>query len=120
MGAEKNKEIAKKWFRAFNEKDLDTLLGLYEINAVHYSPKLKIRKPATNGQVMGHAALRDWWRDAFDRIDGLKYEPVNMIADQNQVFMEYLRYANNEEILKVGEVLEIRDGLICASRVYHG
>jgi hypothetical protein len=34
--------------------------------------------------------------------------------------MEYIRHVAGEVDLRVGEVLEIRDGVIVASRVYHG
>jgi hypothetical protein len=34
--------------------------------------------------------------------------------------MEYFRHVNGEEDLPVGEVLEIENGLIVHSRVYHG
>lgn len=34
--------------------------------------------------------------------------------------MEYIRHVQGEEDLRVGEVLEIREGMIVASRVYHG
>jgi hypothetical protein len=34
--------------------------------------------------------------------------------------MEYTRHVDGEEDLRVGEVLVIREGLIVASRVYHG
>jgi hypothetical protein len=64
--------------------------------------------------------LEDWWRDCFERLPTLKYEPINFIADDNSVFMEYIRKVKEEEDLKVGEVLEIKDGLIVSSRVYHG
>jgi hypothetical protein len=34
--------------------------------------------------------------------------------------MEYIRNVDNEEAMLVAEVLEIKEGLIVASRVYHG
>ena len=34
--------------------------------------------------------------------------------------MEYIRHVEGDEDLKVGEVLEIKNGLIIFSRVYHG
>jgi hypothetical protein len=40
-------------------------------------------------------------------------------AVAEQVFMEYIRQAPGEEDLRVGEVLEIVNGKIAASRVYH-
>ncbi len=115
-----NKQIALKWFEAFNQHNLENLLSLYDNDAQHFSPKLKIRKPETNGLIVGKNQLRNWWQDAFDRLPSLKYEVVKLTADDEQVFMEYMRHVNGEEDLKVGEVLEIKNGLIVFSRVYHG
>jgi predicted SnoaL-like aldol condensation-catalyzing enzyme len=115
-----NKNIAIQWFKAFNAHHLENLLSLYDDLAEHYSPKLKMRMPETLGLIKGKTALRNWWQDAFDRLPSLKYEVVKLTADEEQVFMEYIRYVDGEEDLKVGEVLEIKNGLIIASRVYHG
>lgn len=115
-----NKLIAQDWFAAFNAHDLEALLALYAEDAEHYSPKLKVRHPETQGLISGKAALRDWWRDAFDRLPSLRYEVRKLTADDEQVFMEYTRHVEGEEDLRVGEVLEIRGGRIVASRVYHG
>lgn len=120
MLKEKNKEIARKWFDAFNRHHLEDLLALYDENAEHYSPKLKVRKPETQGLIKGKPALREWWKDAFDRLPDLNYEVIRLTADEEQVFMEYIRHVPGEEDLSVGEVLEINQGLIVYSRVYHG
>ncbi|MBK6476680.1 MAG: nuclear transport factor 2 family protein [Flavobacteriales bacterium] len=109
-----------KWFAAFNAHDLDALLALYKDDAEHYSPKLKVHQPKTNGWVRGKKALRGWWQDAFDRLPELRYEVMGMNTDEEQVFMEYIRHVPGEDDLRVGEVLEIRDGMIVGSRVYHG
>lgn len=115
-----HKAIALRWFAAFNAHDLEALLALYADDAEHYSPKLKVRQPETNGLITGKAALRAWWRDAFDRLPSLRYEVVKLTADEEQVFMEYIRHVQDEADLRVGEVLEIRGDVIVASRVYHG
>jgi ketosteroid isomerase-like protein len=120
MSSEKNKQIALKWFEAFNEHNLKKLLSLYDENAQHYSPKLKVRMPETQGLIKGKQALREWWQDAFDRLPTLNYEVKKLTADDEQVFMEYVRHVEGEEDLSVGEVLQIKDGLIVFSRVYHG
>ena len=120
MSALNNKQIATKWFEAFNEHHLENLLSLYDDNAQHFSPKLKIRKPETQGLIKGKTALREWWQDAFDRLPSLQYEVIKLTADEEQVFMEYIRYVEGEEDLSVGEVLQISNGLIVFSRVYHG
>jgi limonene-1,2-epoxide hydrolase len=114
-----NKQIATKWFEAFNEHDLETLLSLYDNNAEHYSPKLKIHRPETNGLILGKDALRSWWKDAFERLPNLHYKIIKLTSEDEQVFMEYIRQTPNEEDLRVGEVLVIKNEKIIASRVYH-
>ncbi len=112
-------EIANKWFAAFNAHDIEALLMLYSENAEHYSPKLKVLQPETNGLIKGKQALRNWWTHAFNRLPSLQYELINLIGNEQQVFMEYIRHVPGEVDLSVGEILTIEDGLIVASRVYH-
>ena len=113
------KNIALKWFEAFNEHDLEKLLSLYDEDAEHYSPKLKIHQPETNGLITGTSQLRNWWKDAFDRLPHLHYKIIKLMSDDEQVFMEYIRQTPGEIDLRVGEVLVIKAGKIIASRVYH-
>ena len=120
MNSEDLKNIAKLWFEAFNGHDLENLLSLYDEDAEHFSPKLKIREPETNGLIQGKDALRKWWKDCFERLPTLQYEVQNLTADSEQVFIEYIRKVEGEEDMNIGEVLEIKNGKIIYSRVYHG
>lgn len=115
-----NLDVARNWLKAFNEHHLENLLSLYDENAIHFSPKLKIRHPETNGLIKGKDALRSWWKDAFDRLPQLHYQERTLTSDDNRVFMEYIRQVPGEDDLNVAEVLEISKGLIIGSRVYHG
>ena len=112
--------IAIKWFDAFNSKNLDRLLDLYDEEAQHFSPKLKIRQPETNGLIIGKKAMRFWWQDAFDRLPTLHYKVTSLTANTDRVFMEYIRQVEGEDDMLVAEVLEIKDDKIIFSRVYHG
>ena len=112
-------QIAHAWFNAFNAHDIEMLLALYAEDAEHYSPKLKIRQPETNGLIKGKAALRAWWTEAFTRLPHLHYKLLQLIGNDKQVFMEYMRQTPGEEDMQVGEVLVIENERIIASRVYH-
>ena len=114
---EQNKQITHDWIRAFNEQNLQNLLALYHNDAEHFSPKLKIRQPESFGFIKGKPAMKAWWADAFERLPSLQYVLVNLIVDDRQVFMEYLRKVDCEAEMMVGEVLEIEEGLIVKSRV---
>lgn len=117
---EKNLSVAHAWFEAFNAHNLEKLLSLYDDEAAHFSPKLKIRHPETNGLVTGKDALRNWWADAFDRLPTLHYKVTSLTSNADRVFMEYIRNVSGEADMLVAEVLEIKEGKIIASRVYHG
>lgn len=112
-------DIAQKWFAAFNEHDLEKLLSLYDERAEHYSPKLKVRQPETKGLIRGKSALRTWWQDSFERLPSLQYEITRLTPYDNRVFMEYTRHVTGEEDMHVGEMLEVKNGLIVASIVFH-
>jgi len=90
--------IAQAWFAAFNAHNLEQLLQLYHEDAEHYSPKLKLRLPDTNGLIKGKPALRAWWQDAFERLPSLHYEVVRLTPYDNRVFMEYVRHVAGEEV----------------------
>ncbi len=113
------KKTAHAWFDAFNAHDIEALLSLYDEDAEHYSPKLKIHQPLTNGFIKGKPALRAWWSDAFKRLPQLHYELLQLIEEGDQVFMEYIRQTPGEEDLRIGEVLVIKNKKIVASRVFH-
>jgi ketosteroid isomerase-like protein len=120
MTPEKLQSIAFKWFESFNNKELEKLLSLYDDDAVHFSPKLKMQHPESDGFVSGKEALRSWWKDAFERLPSLNYKVKSLTANGDRVFMEYTRTVTGEVDLQVAEVLDIKENKIIASRVYHG
>ena len=119
MTPEELNHIAQQWFTAFNEHNVEKILALYNDEAVHYSPKLKVRQPETQGLIKGKNTMRAWWKDSFDRLPTLQYEIVRLTPHEDRVFMEYIRHVQGEEDLFVGEMLEVSDGLIIKSRVFH-
>jgi ketosteroid isomerase-like protein len=119
MSSSELNNLAQQWFAAFNNKELEKLLSLYHDHAQHFSPKLKVRHPETNGLIKGKPALHAWWQDAFNRLPSLHYEIVRLTPHDDRVFMEYVRHVQGEDDLKVGELLEIQNGLIIKSSVFH-
>jgi hypothetical protein len=115
-----NTEIANLWFEAFNTRNINLLLSLYDDNAQHFSPKLLIALPHTQGFIKGKVAMHVWWQQAFDTIPGLHYQMITLITNPSHIFFEYIRQANDAADLRVGELLEVSEGLIVSSRVFHG
>ena len=113
-------QIAARWIEAFNRHDVVALVGLYAEDAVHHSPKLRAARPETQGRIAGQAALTEWWRDAFARLPSLHYELQTVTADAARVLIVYERHVAGEADLLVAECFTVRDGLIAASRVFHG
>lgn len=114
------RSIAEAWLAAFEARDLDALLALYADDATHTSPKIRTLHPETGGKLVGKAAMRTWWADAFVRLPGLRYIKTSITADSEAVFLEYLRRVPGEADMPIAEVFEIRAGYIVASRVFHG
>lgn len=114
------RQIAKTWLACFERRDLDGLLALYADDATHTSPKIRVRHPETGGLLRGKPAMRAWWQDSFDRLPSMSYVPTAITADSERVVFEYVRKVDGEPDMPVAEILEVRDGTIVASRVFHG
>lgn len=112
--------IAQSWLDAFNAGDVPRLVSLYSDDCTHTSPKIRALHPETDGKLVGREALSRWWRDALTRLPGIRYEKTSITADDDRVFLEYLRHAPDGPPMPVAEVFDVRNGKICASRVYHG
>lgn len=112
--------IARAWLEAFNAHDVAGVVALYAEACTHTSPKIRALHPQTDGKLVGKAALSTWWSDAMKRLPGIRYEATAITADATRALVEYLRHAPGEQVMPVAEVFEVRDGLIEASRVYHG
>jgi limonene-1,2-epoxide hydrolase len=120
MASDTSLSIGRAWMRAFNAHDVDALVALYAEHGTHTSPKIRALHPDTGGKLVGHAALRAWWSDSITRIPSLRYEATAFTASPERVFVEYVRHADGAEPMPVAEVFDVEDGLIVASRVYHG
>ena len=115
-----NAKLARTWLEAFNAHDATALVALYTDDATHTSPKIRALYPQTGGKVIGRPVLKDWWSDAMKKMPTLRYEELSITASDERVFLEYVRHAPEEPPFTVAEVFDVRDGKICASRVYHG
>lgn len=113
-------EIAEAWLVAFNAYDVDALLRLYAEDATHSSPKIRALHPETDGKLHGKADIAAWWRGAIERTPGLRYEKTALTANDARVVLEYVRYADGQAPMPVAEIFDVREGLVVASRVFHG
>jgi hypothetical protein len=114
------RDVVDEWLRAFNSGDADAMVALYADEAIHTSPKLRSAQPGSDGRLVGKAAMRRWWLDAFERPPAIRYELLNIISDDRFAVIEYLRHRTGEPTIAVAELFEIHDGKIVRSHVYHG
>lgn len=110
-------KIAINWFAAFNEQSIDSLLSLYDENAEHFSPRLLKNHPETKGLINGKAAMRDWWKSAFDKMPSLRYTPIEIREEGDVVYLKYKRTVDGEPEMVVNEYLKISSGFIVLSKV---
>lgn len=108
--------IANQWIQAFNEHNIEALLGLYHNQARHYSPRI------AGGWIAGKEQLRKWWQSSFDTLPGLGYKLRDLTIGQERggyakMFMEYIRRVPGEADSQVMEYFCIKDNLIVESRV---
>ena len=120
MSAEQNADLASRWLKVFNDRDLEGLLALYADDCEHSSPKIRVVHPETGGRLLGKAALRAWWEDAFRRLPRLHYALTAVTADAERAVLEYVRNVPGEPPLHVAEAFDVANGRIVRSRVYHG
>lgn len=90
--------LARRWLAALNARDLDGLLALV------------------------HDELRG---DATARLDeatrrGLRHEERHVVASGDRVLVEAVRTGPGEPDVLVIEALQVRDGRVVASHVFHG
>ena len=112
-------DVARRWLAAFNAGDVEALVELYAEGAVHESPKVRKAMPDSDGKLVGKAAMRDWWQQAFSRLPGMTYELTALTTGSSRAVIEYIRRAPGEQPLAVAEAFEVLDGKIVHSIVYH-
>ena len=101
-----NAQLGRLWLKAFNAHDVHALVQLYAVDATHTSPKIRALHPESGGKLHGHAALKAWWSDAISRLPKLRYEELTVTANEDRVFLEYMRDAgdgNPERVERGGE-----------------
>ncbi len=118
--SDSNRNIIRRWIDAFNSADPEAMANLYADDAIHTSPKLRVKDPASGGRLVGKDALRDWWSNAFSQPPPIKYELLTLVESDGVVAIEYLRHRDGESPMHVAEIFEISEGKIVRSHVYHG
>ncbi|WP_020664067.1 YybH family protein [Amycolatopsis benzoatilytica] len=98
------REFADHWARAWNARDLDTLMTHFAEDVVFRSP-VAIQVLGGDGIIRGKAALRAYWAEGLRRIPDLRFEVLGVYVGLSSLVINY----RNQKGGLVNEVL-IFDG----------
>jgi ketosteroid isomerase-like protein len=86
--AEQNKNVARQFFKALEEENLDTLVSLLAENAKHINPYHSDLFPTGAD---GKEGIRAYWQPVFPNFDGMEFpiEEIYAMENPNMVFVKY-------------------------------
>ncbi len=102
-------EFVDAWLKAWNDHDLDRVLGHFTDDVVFTSPVAAQLLAGSDGVISGKAALRHYWGEGLRRIPDLHFEVVGVYLGIGVVVINYRNQAGNF----VNEVLGFDGSLVC-------
>jgi ketosteroid isomerase-like protein len=114
--------IYAQWDEALGAKDTESAMALYHPDATLESPLVCHLLGTGEGVVRGREALADFVGNHV-----FPHQPPQrrrfrgpLLTDGNRVTWEYPRCSPDGDQMDIVEVMEVRDGLITAHRIYWG
>jgi ketosteroid isomerase-like protein len=102
--------FAESWVQAWNDHDLERVLGHFADDVVFTSPAAEQLVEGSGGIIRGKAALRDYWREGLRRIPDLRFELLGVYVGQTTLVINY----RNQSGGLVNEVLTFDGDLVAA------
>lgn len=112
----------ERWRQAWQGNDADAVAALYCPDATHASPLVAARMAKLGrGHLVGRTEIRAYAAQAFAMVQDLRFEIWEIISDGRRDAVEYRRFSSLDKAgpKQVMEVLEWREELLSAVRVYH-
>lgn len=117
----KPEEIYQAWAKGFADQDVEAILALYATDATLESPLVSNLLGTEAGIVTGRDELRKFFGIILRSTPALKDRyRANFFTDGKVMIWEYPRVTPSGEQTDLAEVMELRDGLIQAHRIYWG
>jgi hypothetical protein len=110
------------WKNAWESRDPARVVSLYASSASHASAKVAALRPELGrSELRGHAEIKQYAATAFGRFTWLRFDLLSVTESGDRAAVEYLRHSNLDvdDPPHVLELLEWREGLISAVRVFH-
>jgi ketosteroid isomerase-like protein len=96
--------FAEEWFTAWNEHDLDTILGHYAEDVEFVSPFVAVLNDDPAGVIQGKDELRAYFTRAFERFPDLRFEPLDVLVGVSSVTLSYVSVGGRRaaEVMTLG------------------
>jgi nuclear transport factor 2 (NTF2) superfamily protein len=110
------------WKSAWESRDPARVVALYTRDATHQSAMIAKLYPELKRQALhGHHEIGVYARRGLERYTDLRFEIVTVTESGDRAAVEYRRHSNvdGSSPAHVLELIEWRDALISAVRVFH-
>ncbi|HTK67035.1 MAG TPA: nuclear transport factor 2 family protein [Pseudonocardia sp.] len=102
-------EFAQAWLTAWNDHDVEAVLGHFADDVVFRSPAAVQLLADSDGVIRGKADLRRYWTEALGKIPDLRFELLGVYGGVDAIVIHY----RNQKGGLVNEVLLFADdGLV--------
>jgi len=114
-------ERVERWKAAWESRDLERIVALYEAGATHASKLVPRLYPEVGGFVLeGTADIREYVRRGLERYKELRFEIASVTETEDRSGVEYRRHSNVDgHPVHVLELIEWNGPRIRAVRVFH-
>ncbi|MVT52137.1 DUF4440 domain-containing protein [Bradyrhizobium yuanmingense] len=108
--------LGRAWVEAWNARDLERVLTLYDEAAVMTSDRIPMLGFDPSGTVLGKDALRAYWRKALPLVPNLHFSLIDLFVSPDSLVVFY----QNERGKKICEYLRVNEaGLIVQGSANH-
>jgi ketosteroid isomerase-like protein len=108
--------LGRTWVEAWNARDLERVLSLYDGAAVMTSDRIPAMGFDASGTVHGKDALRAYWGKALALLPNLHFSVIDLFVSPDSVVVFY----ENERGKRICEYLRVNDaGLIVQGSAHH-
>lgn len=105
--------FAQHWVEAWNDRDIDAVLGWFAADVVFTSALADQVVPGSGGVIRGKQALRHYWTEALRHNPELHFDLVGVYFGVDTVVIQFRTQNGTDRC----EVLTFSDGLV---RTGHG
>ncbi|MFA6116936.1 MAG: nuclear transport factor 2 family protein [Sphingomonas sp.] len=102
------RQFAAEWAAAWNAHDIEAVLRHFHDDATFSSPFAALVFPASEGRLIGKAAIRDYWAIGIARIPDLRFSVDTVFVGIDCLVIAYM----NQKQARVCEVLKFAGALV--------